>query len=172
MYNNLYTNTADDGRFGRNFEVDMRQYLKSVFERVHHMDKSDVSIKRGVTLECKTGCGWLVSPFTTDICEADDVLENGFKMRRATYVAYVPKYDESVDLSEVRILTQAQFLSIFRDAKKLRVKRSSDGVYGIAIQSYIPTPSFKASRATYAWILEQLASTGLSAEEFVEKFAL
>ena len=136
---NTYTNTADCGRFGRNFEVDLRAYLKGIFERCHPMGTTDITVKRGVTLECKTGCGWLVNPWTTDICEADDILANGFKMKRATYIAYLPQYTENTDISEVRFLTQAQFLAIFSDAGKVRVKRSSKGLYGLAIQSYIPT---------------------------------
>jgi hypothetical protein len=92
-------------------------------------------------------------------------------MRRATYVAYVPQYDENTCLEDVRFLTQAQFLAIFADAGKVRVKRGSNGQYGIAIQSYIPTPTFKASKAKYQAILDRL-NDGLTAEEFIEKFAL
>lgn len=168
---NTYTNTADAGRFGRNFEVDLRAYLKGIFERCHHMDATDISVKRGVALECKTGCGWLVNPWTDDVCEADDVLANGFKMARATYIAYLPKYDETTSIEDVRFLTQAQFLSIFADAGKLRVKRGSNGLYGIAIQSYIPTEKFKCSKAVYQTILNRL-DMGLTADEFVDKFGL
>lgn len=168
---NTYTNTADTGRFGRNFEVDLRAYLKSVIERCHPMHTTDVTVKRGVTLECKTGCGWLVSPFTADVTEADALLEDGFKMRRATYVAYLPQYSEDTDISEVRFFTQAQFIGIFADHKKVRVKRGSNGLYGIALQSYIPTEKFKCSKAVYQSILSRL-DDGLTAEEFAEKFAL
>lgn len=168
---NTYTNTHDTGMNGRNFEVDLRAYLKSVIERVHPMNTADVIVKRGVTLECKTGCGWLVSPFTPDIMEANALLAEGFKMRRATYVAYLPQYTENTDISEVRFFTQAQFLAIFNDNKKVRVKRSRAGLYGLAIQSYIPTEKFKCSKAVYRNILERLEN-GLTAEEFVEKFAL
>ncbi len=168
---NTYTNTADDGRFGRNFEVDLRAYLKGIFERCHHMDVTDISVKRGVTLEVKSGCGWLVSPFTDDICEADDLLENGFKMKRATYIAYLPQYSENTDISEVRFFTQAQFLRIFTDFNKVRVKRSSTGLYGLAIQTYIPTEKFRASKKVYAEILARL-DEGMTAEEFVDKFGL
>lgn len=167
---NTYTNTADTGRFGRNFEVDMRAYLKGIIEKCHHMDESDISVKRGVTLECKTGCGWLVSPWTPDFMEVEDVIAEGFKMRRATYIAYLPKYD-GTNLADARFFTQAQFLGIFADNKKVRAKRSSDGLYGIAIQSYIPSEKFKCSKAVYAEILNRL-DQGLTAEEFVEKFAL
>lgn len=168
---NTYTNKADDGRFGRNFEVDLRAYLKGIFERCHHMDATDISVKRGVTLEVKSGCGWLVSPFTDDICEADGLLENGFKMKRATYVAYLPQYNEDTDISEVRFFTQAQFLQIFADFNKVRVKRSSAGLYGLAIQTYIPTEKFRASKKVYAEILSRL-DMGMTAEEFVDKFGL
>lgn len=168
---NTYTNTADDGRFGRNFEVDLRAYLKGIFERCHHMDATDISVKRGVTLEVKSGCGWLVSPFTADITEADDLLADGFKMRRATYIAYLPQYSENTDISEVRFFTQAQFLRIFTDFNKVRVKRSSTGLYGLAIQTYIPTEKFRASKKVYAEILARL-DEGMTAEEFVDKFGL
>lgn len=168
---NTYTNTADDGRFGRNFEVDLRAYLKGIFERCHHMDVTDISVKRGVTLEVKSGCGWLVSPFTADITEADDLLANGFKMKRATYIAYLPQYSENTDISEVRFFTQAQFLRIFTDFNKVRVKRSSTGLYGLAIQTYIPTEKFRASKKVYAEILSRL-DMGMTAEEFVDRFGL
>lgn len=168
---NTYTNTKDTGMNGRNFEVDLRAYLKGIFERCHHMDVTDISIKRGVTLEVKSGCGWLVSPFTSDVCEAYDLLDNGFKMRRATYIAYLPQYSEVTDISEVRFFTQAQFLRIFSDFNKVRVKRSSAGQYGLALQSYIPTPTFRASKKVYQAILDRL-DEGMTAEEFVDKFGL
>lgn len=169
---NAYTNTKDTGMNGRNFEVDLRAHLMHIYELFcHHMDKTDISVKRGVALEVKSGCGWLVSPFTSDIMEADALLQDGFKMKRATYVAYIPQYTENTDISEVRFFTQAQFLRIFSDFGKVRVKRSSAGLYGLAIQTYIPTPTFRASKKVYQAILDRL-DEGLTAEEFVEKFGL
>ena len=169
---NTYTNLNDTGMNGRNFEVDLRAYLMHIYDGFcHHMDVTDIAVKRGVALEVKSGCGWLVSPFTTDITEADDLLLNGFKMKRATYIAYLPQYNADTDISEVRFFTQAQFLRIFADYNKIRVKRSSSGLYGLAIQTYIPTEKFKASKKVYAEILARL-DEGLTAEEFVEKFGL
>lgn len=176
---NTYTNTKDTGMNGRNFEVDLRAYLYSVIGRMavdsdnrfHHMDLADLILKRGVTLEAKTGCGWLVSPFTADIREADALLANGFKMKKATYVAYLPQYNENTDISEVRFFTQAQFLRIFSDNGKVRVKRSSDKRYGLAIQTYIPTPTFRASKKVYANILAELDG-GMTAEEFFERIGV
>ena len=167
----LYTNILDDGLHGRNLEVDLRDYIASKYESCHGQNITDIVAKRGVALECKQGCGWLVSP-SMDYMEAFDLLEQGFKMKKAHYVAYMPKYTSDGDISALRFLTQKQFLDIFTKYNKVRVKKSSAGKYGLAIQSYIPSKSFRASKATFLAIVTDLLETGLTVDQFMSKMGL
>lgn len=175
----MYKNAKDVGRQGRNFEVTMRFVLGLLeeesleTEKMHGQGKADCIVKKGVTLECKSGCGWLVSPIYDTPYQAQKALDNGdIKMLRAMFVAYIPCYD-GTNLHETRILTQKAFINIFSRFGKLRIKKSSaNGKYGITIQSYIPTPTFKASQAVYQGILQALDEEGMTIEQFANKMGL
>ena len=173
----MYENRNDFGRDGRNYELMVRYALGMVAdlssEKMHGHGKADVNVKHGVTLECKTGCGWLVSPVFDTPYEAQAVLDSGeFKMLKAMFVAYLPQYNGS-NLADTRVLTQKKFLAILAKHGKLRIKKSSaNGKWGITIQSYIPTPTFKASQAVYASILHDLDTEGETLEQFANRMGL
>lgn len=162
------SNTADDGRFGRSFEVDFREILTGAVERCHPLGVADVAVKRGVTVETKTGCGWLVNPEFDNAEDAWNYFENAYKpMIKASHVAYLPKWNGE-NTRDAIILTQAKFLNILEKNKLVRAK-SNKGYFGIAIQSYIPTPTFKASVSRYESFLNDLADNGEIIEEFAER---
>lgn len=166
-----YTNTHDNGKDGRNFEVVLRYALTGKEEACHGLGKTDITIGvKGVTIEAKSGAGWLVYPCYESKEEAEALIEEGFKMSRATYVAYVPTF--TGDPYEAIVLTQAAFLAVFSKHKKIRAKKSSSGLWGVALQSYVPTEKFKASVKTYEAILADLADNGMILEEFAEKYGL
>ena len=175
----MYKNTNDPGRLGRNYECTVRFVLglldteSTETEKMHGQGKADCIVKKGVTLECKSGCGWLVSPIYDTPYQAQKALDNGdIKMLRAMFVAYIPCYD-GTNLHETRIMTQKAFINIFSRFGKLRIKKSSaNGKYGITIQSYIPTPTFKASQAVYQGILQALDEEGMTIEQFAIKMGL
>ena len=162
------SNTADDGRFGRSFEVDFREILTGAIERCHPLGVADVSVKRGVTVETKTGCGWLVNPTFDTPEEAWHFFENTYKpMLKASHVAYLPKWTGE-NTRDCIILTQKKFLAVLERNKLIRAK-GNKGYFGICIQSYIPTPTFKASVSRYESFLEDLSNTGEIIEEFAER---
>lgn len=165
-----YHNERDHGRKGRNMEEDGRLLFKQVDERCHPLGVADMVVKRGVTVEFKTGCGWLVSPIYDSKEEVEEMLDD-FKMVKAMYVCYLPEYD-GTNIYDAIVITQKKFLTVFRNHGKIRVKKGSNGLWGIAIQSYIPTPTFKASVKTYEAILQDLADNGMIIEEFAEKYGL
>ena len=166
----IYSNSSSDGSNGMNFETFVRYYLTDVFEGVHASDTTDVVVKRGQALECKSGAGQLCAANMTEK-QALEML-NGFTMKRAKYVAYVPTWTYTTveecmaHLDEVRVYTQKTFLEIMGEHGKLRVKKASNGFYCVAIQNYIPTPNFRASKKVYASILHDLATKGESLQDY------
>lgn len=169
-----YTNTNDNGMNGRNFEVDLRMVLTGIDQRMHPGKVADIFVKRGVTLECKTGCGWLVSPKWDTKEEAEAVLLAGqWKMQKAMFVAYLPTYGEWDSPEDAFILTQKKFVEIFVRHGKVRVKQSSaNGKWGLTIQSYIPTEKFKASRKVYEAIIADLMDGSETVEDFKNRMGL
>lgn len=167
----VYTNERDDGKNGRNFEVEFRLLLTGEEGASNPQGVADILVKRGVVLECKTGCGWIVYPTYRTKEEAEALIESGFKMKKAMFVAYLPKFD-GTNAADALVLTQAKFLAVFGKYRKLRVKKSSDGLWGIAIQSYIPTPTFKASAKVYESILADLFDNGEYYDTFAERMGL
>jgi hypothetical protein len=168
-----YANEKDYGRNGRNFEVAFRSLLIGVEGACNPQGVADILVKRGVTLECKTGCGWLISPTYASKEEASEILaEGGFKMKRAMFVAYLPEFNGE-NAEDALILTQSKFMAIFAKYGKLRVKQSSsNGMWGITIQSYIPTEKFKASKKVYQAILIELFDNGEYYDTFAERMGL
>ena len=165
---NYVKNTSDDGRFGRSFEVDFREILTGVSHRMHPLGIADITVKRGVTVECKSGCGWLVSPEFDSAEEAMEYFVNSYKpMLKASHVAYLPKWTGD-NTRDAIVLTQRKFLEILSRHNLIRTK-GKKGSYGVAIQSYIPTPTFRASQKRYDAFLEDLADNGEIVEEFAER---
>lgn len=166
----FYNDSLSDGAGGMNFEQFVRYYLTDVFEGVHAADKTDVAVKERVALECKTGAGQLTAANMSS--EEAAALLDSFKMKKAMHVAYAPTWTYTTigecmaHLDEIRVYTQKTFLSIMKEHGKLRIKKASNGFYCVAIQNYIPTPKFRASKKVYASILHELATKGESLEEY------
>lgn len=165
----IYTNTNDDGRDGRNAEIDFRVTLAQNLgrtispDRIKTMNKADFKVKTAggkvITGECKTGCGWLTKPCYTQE-QAQELLEDLQALKKAvahsSYIAYAPTAND-----DMLVLTKSCFIEICARYNILRVKKHSSGCgYGITIQSYIPTPTFKASPTRYEAILNDLFENG------------
>lgn len=165
----MYNNSTSDGACGMNFEQFVRYYLTGVSEGMHPGNVTDVVIN-GQTLECTSGAGPLCTANMTEK-EARAAIE-GFKMKRARYIAYVPTWKHTTieecmqHLDDVRVYSQKTFLDIMKKHGKLRAKKASNGFYCVAIQNYIPTPKFRASKKVYASILHDLATKGESLQEY------
>lgn len=168
----LYNNPNDSGKDGRNFEPIFRMLFGFELERCHRQGEADILVKRGVTLECKTGHAQLTAPIYASKEEATEALKSGnFRMSKAMFVAYLPKFNGS-NATDALILTQKNFLAVLRKHGKLRAKRHSNGNWCIAIQQYIPTPTFKASQKTYDAILADLFDNGEYYDTFMERMGL
>jgi hypothetical protein len=167
----MYTNEKDNGRNGRNFEVDFRLLITEKAEACHRQGVADIVVKMGVTLECKTAQPQLTAPIYNSKEEAENAIANGFKMSKAMFVAYLPTYNGN-NAEEAIIVSQKTFIEIFRKHGKLRAKRHSNGKWCIAIQQYIPTPTFKASQKTYDAIITDLFNNGEYYDTFMERMGL
>lgn len=173
---NLYLNNGkDSGSIGRTTEVIVRAVLNATAERVHPMGVGDITKKNKGTVEVKTGCGWLTSPIFSSKIEALQEIENFLpNFRRSRYVAYAPnvfihsgmtvEQMISVVLSSVRVYTHKEFLTVIDGAGLFVAKRSSMGLWGVAIQQ------FKNSMKREALFYSLLESNGMSLPEFAEKW--
>lgn len=174
LVNSYMSNTKNPGNCGRAFESAVRYRILHRVESAHSGNISDLTVKVGnqyVAIECKQGCGWVNVPELETEEEAQEALDN-FDMHRAKYVCYIPKFTgDNVD--EAYMLTKHAFISILRKYNLLRVKRNGKaGYYGICIQSYIPTPKFKASKERYNSILEDFATHSVTIQEWMTKRGL
>lgn len=167
----LYSKSISTGRNGDNTENCVQWSVNGTLSRRRPEGCTDVVVKAGVTLEVKTGCGWLVNPWTDSKDEAQEAIDNGLKMRRAAFVAYLPRYEGPESLYEMTVNTQRNFLEILARYNLIRVKKGSNGLYGVAIQSYIPSPSFKASVTRYNAVLDGLSAAGETLDDFIRRVA-
>lgn len=162
-----YTAQNGHGFCGDNLELIIRFLVNGKLESVHPAKVADIQASKRVTIECKSGCGWLIKP-AYDQYEALSILENGFMMDNAKYIAYVPKFESVGDIANVQVMTQSEFIEILRKHNKLRIKKGSNGLYGIAIQQYIPTPNFRASKTVYANILNDFNTHGKTLKKWMK----
>jgi hypothetical protein len=171
IVNRYLSNHADDGRFGRSFEVMFRKQATNIAHRVHPMTVADVVIGR-MSIECKTGCGWLVNP---EFDTKDDAIEyfesTKYPMMHASFVAYLPKWDGTNEMDAL-ILPQRRFLKCLAKNNLVRAKAGSNGLWGISIQSYIPTPTFKASKERYESFMNDLFDNGEYLDSFIERLGI
>lgn len=163
------SNSNDFGRFGRCADVLVRMYLTGKVERCHPLGISDTFLKRIGAIETKTGCGWLLNP---EYATPEDALAAWASKKnpipKARYIAYNPTFTDFDGLTEFIVLTQTQFINALNKYNLVRVKAHS-GKYGIAIQSYIPTPTFKASKQRYNDFMATLENNGLYLDCFADK---
>lgn len=161
------SNQNYSGRSGSALEVMLRAFLTGKVAAMSRAGLSDIAFKRGVTIEAKSGAGFLVNP-TFD--SKEDALafftEAYAPMSKAMFVAYCPKFYGTLD--NVRILTQKTFLGILSQHNLIRAKQSR-GLWGIAIQNWIPTKSFKPSLKKVEAVKAALES-GMTVAEFKARY--
>lgn len=168
--------TTDDpmGNPPRQVEVFLRYRLTGKVERVHPLGVADVVVKKGVTLEVKTGHGWLIEPSFESLEDLEAFLdERKNPMIKASHIAYLPhRATDGADCEDCLFFTAGQLLSILGDFGKLTLKESR-GFWGIAMRPWI-TEGYaqKSSPKVEAQIRERLNDTGLILEEFAEKYGL
>lgn len=164
-------NECDTGANGRAFEVAFRAMMTKKIERVHPLGVSDMRVK-GKAIEAKSGCGWLVNPeFYTPVAAAEYWTSTKRPIKKADYIAYLPRFDGSNE-ADALILTQTAFLKCLERSNLARVKKGSNGLYGIAIQSYIPSKKFHASRERLNQFLEDMWNNGWLPDVFAERHGL
>lgn len=161
------SNQNYSGRKGSAQEVMLRAFLTGEVAPMSRAGLSDIVFKRGVTIDSKTGAGFLVNPMFDTKEDAWAFFEQAYMpMEKAMFVAYSPKFIGTLDT--VRILTQKKFLSILSQFNLIRVKPSR-GLWGIAIQNWLPTKSFKPSLKKVEAVKAALES-GMTAAEFKARY--
>lgn len=158
----------------RQVEVFLRYRLTGKVERVHPLGVADVVVKKGVTLEVKTGHGWLIEPSFESLEDLEAFLdERKNPMIKASHIAYLPhRAMDGADCEDCLFFTAGQLLSILGSFGKLTLKESR-GFWGIAMRPWI-TEGYaqKSSPKVEKQIRERLNDTGLILEEFAEKYGL
>lgn len=134
-------NTIDAGRYGRGYEVRVRQFLTGNVERVHAQGDTDIRYKRRA-IECKSSACWLVNPlFNTAESLQQYLASTPTPMKGATYICYAPitKDQNGIPFENVEnisyVLTQREFLRTMKEANMLQVKKRN-GLFGLAIRQF------------------------------------
>lgn len=129
---------VNTGARGCVFECTVRHAINGTWEHVHTLDETDVTVKRGVTLECKSGAGDLTSARWSSREEAAEVWGSSKRpMRKASHVCYVAKVNvenPAEILETARVFTQNEFIQILEDSKMLRFRKDGEK-YCAAIQT-------------------------------------
>lgn len=155
------------GARGSVLEIMLRAYLTGEVSPMSRAGLTDIVFKQGVTIEAKSGAGYLVNPVFDSKEEALAFFEQAYApMRRAMFVAYAPKFFGT--LENVRILSQKKFLDIWRQYGLIRAKQSR-GLWGVSIQNWIPTKSFKPSLKKVEAI-EAALQSGMTVAEFKNRY--
>ena len=175
LVNEYLGNERDTGSKGRATEVITRAVLNATAERVHPLGVGDVTKRYKGSLEVKTGSGWLVNPCYASKDEALQEIANGLpNFKKSRYIAYAPAAFLNVGMTaqaaiqavtaSVRVYKHREFLECVSEAGLFVAKKSSSGVWGVAIQTF--TNSMKREALWYS-ILE---NHGTSLLEFAEKW--
>ena len=159
-----------DGKHGAMAEVAIRERLTGKIAKMSPNNSTDVVVKSGVTVEVKTGQGWLIPPTFETEAEAWEHYHGKatrYKMARASHVVYIPVVTEKA-IASARVIKQADFMRLLKCLNLVRVKKSR-GLYGIAIQQYLPTEKFKPSKERVAVMRVMLEILGESQVDFVKR---
>lgn len=151
-----------------------RRRIQGIWEYVHPMDKPDIVVKQGVTLEVKTGHGWLIEPsFKTQEALANYLDERRNPLIKASHIAYLPyRAVQGTDFDDCLFFTAGQLLTILGKREKLELKECR-GYWGIAMKPWIACGyAQKSSAKGDAEIRAELNEVGLILEEFADKFNL
>lgn len=134
-------NIIDKGRYGRGYEVRVRQYLTGKVERVHAQGDTDIRHARR-SIEVKSSACWLVNP----VFESEESLLGYLKstsrpITRATYIVYAPITTDEQGNSFERVenisyvFTQKNFLQCLQSAGMLQIKKRKN-LYGLAVKQF------------------------------------
>lgn len=135
------SNVIDKGRYGRGYEVRVRQYLTGKVERVHAQGDTDIRHARR-SIEVKSSACWLLSP----VFDSEESLQGYLKstsrpITKATYIVYAPVTKDAQGNSFERVenisyvFTQKNFLQCLQNAGMLQVKKRKN-LYGLAIKQF------------------------------------
>lgn len=134
-------NVIDCGRYGRGYEVRVREFLTDKVERVHAQGQTDIRYKRRA-VECKSSACWLVNPLFDSAESLQAFLDSTpTPMKGATYICYAPitKDENGIPFENVEnisyILTQREFLKTMKKANVLQVKKRN-GLFGLAVKQF------------------------------------
>lgn len=164
---NRYLNNIH-GYGGISGEIIGRKTLTDKIERLHPAGYGDCIIKRGVSVEFKTGAGEL-EPFGFDTKEeAEEAMENDDFLRGCTHVAYLAKFD-GTNVEDFIVLSRKRFIKVLKAYNLVRVKKASNGKWKVTIQNYLPTPNFHPSLKRAACFFEALEENGYYLDIFAER---
>ena len=134
-------NTIDKGRYGRGYEVRVREYLTGKIERVHAQGNTDIRHARRA-IEVKSSACWLLNPvFDSEESLLGYLKSTSRPITRATYIIYAPitKNEDGQPFERVEnisyVFTQKNFLACLQDAGMLQIKKRKS-LYGLAIKQF------------------------------------
>lgn len=170
--NSYETNVIDKGRYGRGYEVRVREYLTGNVERVHAQGDTDIRYKHRA-IECKSSACWLVNPLFDSAESLQAFLDStATPMKGATYICYAPitKDENGIPFENVEnisyVLTQREFLKTMRKAGALQVKKRN-GLFGLAVKQFYQ--SKKAEQALFDALDDSDYMTLADFKKFCEK---
>lgn len=167
-----YTDSKGGG--ARQVECFGRYRTTGIIERVHPLGVADVTIKGGMTLEIKTGHGWLIEPMFETLESLNAYLDERRNiLLRASHIAYLPhRATKGEDFDDCLFFPAMQLVKILGEFDKLACKQDRDR-WGVAIKPWI-TEGYaqKSSAKQEAKIREALEDAGLILEEFAEKHGI
>lgn len=165
-------NTIDAGRFGRGYEVRVREYLTGKVERVHAQGDTDIRYSRRA-IECKSSACWLVNPLFDSEESLQAFLDSTpVPMKGATYICYAPitKDENGIPFENVEnisyVLTQREFLRTMEKAHALQIKKRN-GLFGLAVKQFYQ--SKKAEQMLFDALDESDYMTLADFKKFCEK---
>lgn len=135
------SNVIDKGRYGRGYEVRVREYLTGKVERVHAQGDTDIRHARR-SIEVKSSACWLLNPVFDSPESLQRYLDGTSRpITRATYVIYAPitKNEDGQPFEHVEnisyVFTQKNFLACLKKAGMLQIKKRKN-LYGLAIKQF------------------------------------
>lgn len=134
-------NTIDKGRYGRGYEVRVREYLTGKVERVHAQGDTDIRHARR-SIEVKSSACWLLNPvFDSEESLLGYLKSTSRPITNAVYIVYAPitKNKNGEPFEHVEnisyVFTQKNFLACLRHAGMLQIKKRKS-LYGLAIKQF------------------------------------
>ncbi len=134
-------NIIDKGRYGRGYEVRVREYLTGRTERVHAQGDTDIRFAHR-SIEVKSSACWLLNPVFDSPESLQKYLDDTARpITRATYIIYAPitKDEEGRPFERVEnisyVFTQKTFLQCLQNANMLQIKKRKN-LFGLAVKQF------------------------------------